>query len=240
MTRGRVHSLQSLGTVDGPGVRFVVFMQGCPLRCGYCHNPDTQSPDGGREYTPDEIYSRVDRFREYFGREGGITVSGGEPLVGADFVRELFTLCHEGGINTCLDTSGCIMNDGVRSLLEVTDRVLLDVKFDNDADYLAHAGCKVGTVLNFLAYLDQKGIKTTLRRVIVPTLTDSEESIKGLARLANAHKCVDKVELLPFKKICEIKYEKLGIPFPFASYSTPTTDDMKRLNDILNTELRMP
>ena len=121
-----------MGALDGPGIRFVVFMQGCPLRCGCCHNPDTWAMDGGKEYTPAELVGRAVRYKEYFGSEGGVTVSGGEPLLQPEFVRELFRLCHEAGINTCLDTSGCIMNDEVRLLLSETDRVLLDVKSGND------------------------------------------------------------------------------------------------------------
>ena len=233
MTVGKIHSLQSLGTVDGPGVRFVVFTQGCCLRCGYCHNPDTQSLDGGREYSAEEIFRRIERCRDYFGKEGGVTVSGGEPLLQAEFVRELFSLCREAGINTCLDTSGCVMNDSVSRLLDVTDRVLLDVKFENNEDYLANAGCRLDTVLSFLAYIDARGIKTTLRRVIVPTLTDSEEGVRELVRLARAHSSVDKIELLPFKKICQVKYDQLGIPFPLGNLPTPEGALMDRLNAIV-------
>ena len=129
---GRVHSIQSMGTLDGPGVRFVIFLQGCPLRCKCCHNPDTWEYDGGNEYSAEELVKRALRFKEYFGEEGGITVSGGEPLMQADFVRKIFELCRESGLNTCLDTSGCVLNDKVKALLEVTDRVLLDVKYSSD------------------------------------------------------------------------------------------------------------
>ena len=141
--KGYIHSIQSLGTLDGPGVRFVVFLQGCNLRCKCCHNPDTWECGVGKEYTPEEIVSRALRFREYFGRDGGITVSGGEPLLQADFVRTVFELCHNEGINTCLDTSGSILTDKVKSLLSVTDRVLLDVKYTNDEDYLKNVGCSI-------------------------------------------------------------------------------------------------
>ena len=129
---GFIHSIQSLGTVDGPGVRFVLFMQGCPLRCGCCHTPDTWEMNRGTEYTPMEIVTKAIRYQSYFGKDGGVTVSGGEPLLQADFVREVFRLCHENGINTCLDTSGCIFNDGAKALLNVTDRVLLDIKCTSD------------------------------------------------------------------------------------------------------------
>ena len=231
---GRVSSLQSLGTVDGPGVRFVVFMQGCNLRCGCCHNPETQNMGGGKPYTPEEIFKKVTRCRSYFGKEGGITLSGGEPLLQANFARELFLLCKEGGINTCLDTSGSLLNDGVKKMLALTDRVLLDIKYTNDEDYIKYAGCRLDTVLEFLSYLNTEGIKTTLRQVIIPTLNDTEENIAKLKQIAASHKCVDKTELLPFKKICAVKYAAMGIRFPFEDIPTPTAEAMKMLNGLLS------
>ena len=180
---GRVHSIQSMGTLDGPGVRFVVFLQGCPLRCGCCHNPDTWKYDGGKEYSADELIARALRYREYFGEDGGITVSGGEPLLQADFVKELFALAHQNGINTCLDTSGCILNDKARDLLSVTDRVLLDIKYTTDALYREHVGCPIDTPLAFLDYLEEKGIPTTLRQVIIPTKNDCESNILALKEI---------------------------------------------------------
>ena len=151
---GRVHSIQSMGALDGPGIRFVVFVQGCNLRCGCCHNPDTWAAEGGSEYAPAEIVKRAARYREYFGSEGGLTISGGEPLLQADFAAEVFRLCHAEGINTCLDTSGSIMNERVMALLKETDRVLLDIKYTDDALYRAHAGCAMRKPLDFLNYLD--------------------------------------------------------------------------------------
>ena len=227
---GKIHSFQSLGTVDGPGVRFVVFMQGCNLRCGCCHNPDTWSLSGGEEFTAEEVVSRAERYREYFGEEGGITISGGEPLLQAEFCAEVFALCREKGINTCLDTSGSIFNPKVEKLLEFTDRVLLDVKYTDGELYKSNVGCELATVLGFLRELERRGIPTTLRQVIIPTLNDSEENIIRLKELAEAHKCVDKIELLPFKKICEMKYEKLGISFPFAAIPEPSGDLMSKLS----------
>ena len=234
LTKGRVHSVQSLGALDGPGVRFVVFMQGCPLRCGCCHNPDTWEREGGSLYTAEELVERATHYREYFGKEGGITVSGGEPLLQADFVRELFSLCHERGINTCLDTSGCILNDGVKELLRVTDRVLLDVKYTADALYREYVGCGMETPLAFLDYLNAQGIPVTLRQVIIPTLNNSEENIVALKRIAQAHPCVDKVELLPFRKICQVKYDKMGMKFRFADIPEPTREEMKRFEAIIS------
>ena len=230
---GKIHSFQSLGTVDGPGVRFVVFMQGCNLRCGCCHNPDTWSISGGEEFTAEEVVSRAERYREYFGEEGGITISGGEPLLQAEFCAEVFALCREKGINTCLDTSGSIFNPKVEELLEFTDRVLLDVKYTDGELYKSNVGCELATVLGFLRELERRGIPTTLRQVIIPTLNDSEENIIRLKKIAEAHKCVDKIELLPFKKICEMKYEKLGISFPFAAIPEPSSDLMSKLSSAI-------
>ena len=230
---GRIHSFQSLGTLDGPGVRFVAFLQGCNLRCGCCHNPDTWDISGGKEYTAQEIIQRAVRFKEYFGEEGGITLSGGEPLLQSDFVKEIFTLAHENGINTCLDTSGSILNDGVRELLSVTDRVLLDIKYTTEEGYRSYVGCDLARVLKFLSYLNEQNIKTTLRQVIIPTLNDTDENIKALADIAKTHHCVDKVELLPFKKICQTKYDNMGIKFPFAEFETPTRENIKKLEELI-------
>ena len=230
---GRVHSIQSMGTLDGPGVRFVIFLQGCPLRCKCCHNPDTWALDGGKEYNADELIARALRYREYFGKDGGITVSGGEPLLQAEFARELFTLAHENGINTCLDTSGCILNDGVRKLLTVTDRVLLDIKYTNDALYRENVGCPIDTPLAFLKYIDEQGIPTTLRQVIIPTKNDNDENVLALKEIAATHRVVDKIELLPFRKICQVKYDNMGLDFPFSSLPEPSKEQMAQLERIL-------
>ncbi len=230
---GKVHSFQSLGTLDGPGVRFVAFLQGCNLRCGCCHNPDTWDTADGKDYTAEEIVKKAARYREYFGEDGGVTLSGGEPLLQADFAREIFKLCRENGINTCLDTSGSILNDSVKELLTVTDRVLLDIKYTDAELYKKHVGCDMEKPLKFLDYLEEQGIKTTVRQVIIPTLNDSEENILKLKEFVSAHKCVDKVELLPFKKICQTKYDSMKIAFPFADIPTPTKETMKKLNDLI-------
>ncbi len=233
---GRVHSIQSLGTLDGPGVRFVVFLQGCNLRCGCCHNPDTWLLSGGTVYTPLEIVEKAVRYREYFGKEGGITLSGGEPLLQPEFAREVFALCHREGIHTCLDTSGSILNEASRALLAETDRVLLDLKYTCDSLYREHVGCGIGTTLEFLSYLNEKQIPVTLRQVIIPTLNDNGENIFALKAVAEKHLCVDKIELLPFRKICQIKYDKLGIPFPFAHLPEPKRETMLALEKMLAEE----
>ncbi|MBQ1965956.1 MAG: pyruvate formate lyase-activating protein [Clostridia bacterium] len=230
---GKIHSIQSLGTVDGPGIRFVVFFQGCNLRCGCCHNPDTWSLEGGTEISPEEIVSKAERYKSYFGNNGGITLSGGEPLLQPIFAKEIFSLCKERGINTCLDTSGSLLNDAVSSLLDVTDRVLLDIKYSTDEQYLQYVGCDLKTPLKFLELLKEKKIPTTLRQVTIPTLNDDEASIDFLIQLKKENPCVDKIELLPFKKICTVKYQNMGLPFRFESFDTPTAETMKQLQSKL-------
>ncbi len=230
---GRIHSIQTLGALDGPGLRFVVFFSGCPLRCGCCHNPDTWDPSEGKDYTARELVSRAIRYREYFGNEGGITLSGGEPLMQASFAAAILEGCRREGIHTCLDTSGCLMNEDVKQVLALTDRVLLDIKYDTDEQYRAHVGCGLDAPLAFLSELENRGIATTLRRVIIPTLNDSEQSVRTLKELADRHSCVDKIELLPFRKLCTVKYETLGIPFPFAHLPEPTGESMAALGAIV-------
>ena len=230
---GRIHSFQSLGTVDGPGVRFVAFLQGCHLRCGCCHNPDTWSMTDGTVYTPDEVVAKAVRFKEYFGADGGMTLSGGEPLLQAGFVREVFRLCHREGIHTCLDTSGSILTDTVCAALEETDRVLLDIKYTDEERYRKYVGCSIDPVLRFLAELNERRIPTTLRQVIIPTLNDTVQDMQALKALAERHACVDKIELLPFRKICQVKYDNLALPFPFGHLPEPSAERMDLLNSML-------
>ena len=232
MSIGKIHSIQSLGTLDGPGVRFAVFLQGCNLRCSCCHNPDTWEMNGGTEYSAEDIVKKAVRYKEYFGKDGGLTFSGGEPLLQAEFVKEVFELCHKEGINTCLDTSGSILNDKVKEMLEHTDRVLLDIKYTDDELYKKHVGCEMQKPIDFLEYLNEKKIATTIRHVVIPTVNDNEESIMRLHEIAQTHKCIDKIELLPFKKMCSIKYEKLGIAFPFADKPEPTKDEIKKFESL--------
>ena len=230
---GRIHSFQSLGTVDGPGIRFVVFFQGCHLRCKCCHNPDTWNFSEGTEYTAEEIMKRVLRYREYFGTKGGITLSGGEPLLQADFARELFTLCHQNGIHTGLDTSGSILNDAVKALLEETDLVLLDIKYTNDEQYLKNAGCSLQAPLAFLEYLKQENIPVVIRQVIIPTVNDTEENILELKKIISKYPNIDKTELLPFRKICQIKYDSMKLEFPFGHLPAGTKAQTDKLMEIL-------
>ncbi len=230
---GYVHSFQSLGTVDGPGLRFVVFLQGCNLRCKCCHNPDTWDMNGGKMFTAEEIVKKALNYREYFGEKGGITLSGGEPLLQPEFVYEVFKLCHENGINTCLDTSGDVLNEKVKKLLTETDRVLLDIKYTDNDLYMENVGCSLHKPMEFLKYINEQKIPTTLRQVIIPTLNDNEENIEKLNSIVLEYTCIDKVELLPFKKICQTKYDSMNIKFPFADKEIPTKETMDKLNKLL-------
>lgn len=220
---GRIHSFLSLGTVDGPGVRAVVFMQGCPLRCICCHNPDTWDATGGKELSVEEIFEKIYRLRSYFGEDGGVTVSGGEPLMQPEFVRELFARCKRAGIGTALDTSGCVCNDEIRSMLEFCDIVLLDYKYTDSDAYIKNVGMRKEKVDGFLEMLEEKQKRVWLRYVVIPGVNDTPKAISKLRSLREAHTCIEKTELLPFRKLCIEKYKSLGIDFPLAD--TPEASD---------------
>ncbi len=233
----KINSLQSLGASDGPGIRYVVFMQGCNLRCGCCHNPETWDMTGGTDMTSDQVFEKILRYKPYFGEHGGITVSGGEALLQAKFVAELFTLAKKSKknkIHTCLDTAGHIMNSNVTELLNVTDHVLLDIKYCTEEDYQKYVRCSLKKVLEFLEILGEKNIKTTLRTVIIPTKNDNEKMIEFLNMLKQKHKNVDKIELLPFSNVCITKYENMDTQFPFKDIPVPTKEKMEELRRLVN------
>lgn len=213
--KGRVNQFQSLGAVDGPGLRYVVFMQGCPLRCVYCHNPETWDGEGGEIYTVEEVLEKILRCRAYLAC-GGVTVSGGEPLLQAAFVTELFTRLRQEGLHTALDTSGIGPSACAEALLSVTDLVLCDLKFATAADYRTYTGGKLEQVLEFLALTEKLGIPLWIRHVAVPGLTADPAYIREIRRLAGSFSNLEKLELLPFRKLCTAKYEALGIPFPLS------------------------
>lgn len=230
---GRIHSFQSLGTADGPGVRAVVFMQGCPLRCACCHNPDTWDFNGGTEVTAEEVFTKIKRLKNYFGKDGGVTVSGGEPLMQPKFIRALFTLCKTDGITTAIDTSGCVLNDSIKEVLKLTDTVLLDYKYITDELYKTKVGCEKAKVDEFLEYLNSQNINTWIRQVIIKDLNNNEASVKALKELKEKYSCVKKIELLPFKKLCIEKYEKLNLQFPLAETKETTKQEIESLSEFL-------
>lgn len=232
-TVGKIHSFQSLGAVDGPGIRFVVFMQGCPYSCPYCHNPDTRPFSGGTEYTVEEIVEKAKRYKTYFGEKGGVTVSGGEPLIQAEFVAELFEELHKNGITTAVDTAGVRVTDAVRCVLRSTDTVLCDIKFPSDELYRKHIGTGIDTVLDFIEECNKTDADVVIRHVVVPDMTDSEDSIKQIASLAKNAKNLSKTELLPFRKLCEQKYKELGLDFPLADTPECDADTIKKLYSLI-------
>lgn len=231
--KGRISSFQSLGTVDGPGVRCVVFLQGCPLHCACCHNPETRDPRGGTETDTEELVARILRFRAYFGAAGGVTVSGGEPLLQTEFTADLFRRLKTAGIHTALDTSGCLWNPAVEELLRCTDLVLLDHKYADAESYLRFTGEKKETAERFLDRLEERHIPVWLRRVVIPGQTDSEASVLQLKEIAAKHPCVEKIELLPFRKFCVSKYDELKMAFPLRDTPEPEEALMTRLRELI-------
>ena len=264
---GYVHSLQSMGAVDGPGIRYCVFLQGCPLRCMYCHNPDTwlvqDSSTGkyfGTEYTAEELVEKILRYKTYFANGGGVTVSGGEPLVQAEFVTELFALLHKEGIHTCLDTSGNFPEDiseledeslsvsnnakvisinktnplreKYNRLLSVTDLVICDIKFTTEKDYRQFTGGSLNKVRYFLDMVTGKSIPLWIRHVVVPGYTDSEEEVKTMVEIARSYPTLEKIELLPFHKLCIPKYEALGIPFKCKDIPECSKETIEKLESL--------
>lgn len=222
--QGKIHSLESFGTVDGPGIRFVVFLQGCPLRCLYCHNPDTWDASGGSKYvyTPEELLEEVLRYKNFIAK-GGVTVTGGEPLMQAEFVKEFFMLCRAEGIHTALDTSGAIATKAVFEALDETDLVLLDVKSADEGQHMELTGVKINNTVKCLDYLEEKRIPTWIRHVIVPGWTDNDDLLKRLARFLAPYQCIEKVELLPYHDMGNRKYEQMGLDYPLKG-TAPLSD----------------
>lgn len=227
---GRIHSFESFGTVDGPGIRFVLFLQGCPLRCQYCHNPDTWA-SGGKEYTAEEVVAQALRYKSYFGDKGGVTATGGEPLAQIDFVTELFTLLKAKGVHTCVDTSGFTFNpdsaasvEKHKKLLSVTDLVLLDIKHIDDDACKKLTGQSNAHTLAFAKFLSDNGVPMWIRQVLVPDITDGEDSLLRTRQFIDGLKTVEKVEVLPYHTMGEVKYQKLGIDYPLQGVQPPSKE----------------
>lgn len=212
MIKGRIHSFESLGLVDGPGVRSVVFFQGCPLRCAYCHNPDTWEKNSGTELETGELLDKILRSKPYFNETGGVTFSGGEPLLQPDFLLEILKLCKESGINTALDTSG-YGNGDYEEILKYTDLVILDIKHTNDYNHLKLTGRDRKGSDKFIEALNRNNKKVLIRHVVVPGITDSRQQMINLAQIVKKINNLEGIELLPYHTMAIEKYKKLGIPY---------------------------
>lgn len=230
----KVHSFESLGTVDGPGIRFVIFLQGCHLQCKYCHNRDTWDINGGSYKSLDEIYEKILRFRPYFeSSHGGVTVTGGEPLLQVKFLKELFKKLKKEGIHTCIDTSGIVnLTEDIKEVLNLTDLVLLDIKHINSEKCKELTGHSNERELEIARYLSEKGIPIWIRQVIVPGLTDEEKDIKSLKDFVKSLKTVEKVEFLPYHTAGKYKWEKLGQKYELEDIRSATKEDIERVKNI--------
>ena len=232
---GHIHSFESFGTVDGPGVRFVVFMQGCPLRCLFCHNPDTWNTRAKCQYelTPRELTDEVLRYRSYI-KNGGVTVSGGEPLLQAPFVAEFFNLCKAEGLHTALDTSGAYTSGEAMRVLDHTDLVLLDIKTMDSQLYPKLTGVPQKSPLDFLNILEERGITTWIRHVVVPGLTDDDEWLDKLGAYVAKFNCVERMEILPYHTLGIYKYEQLGLDYPLKDTEPLSAERAKEIRTKLS------
>lgn len=234
--KGYVHSIETFGLVDGPGVRFVVFLAGCAMRCKYCHNPDTWYM-GGEEMEADEIVKRALRYKSYWKNGGGITVSGGEPMLQAEFVTEIFKLAKKEGINTALDTSAQPWKKDETKFCEmlgVTDLVMLDIKEMDDVAHKNLTGWSNENILEFARHLSDINKPMWIRHVLVPGLTDSDESLLKIKELTESLKTVEKVEILPYHTFGKQKWEKLGVEYELKDTPVPTEEQIEHANKILN------
>lgn len=231
----KVHSTETFGTVDGPGIRFVLFLQGCHLQCKYCHNRDTWDISGGEYKTLDEIFEKILRYKNYIMPSGGgITVTGGEPLLQVKFLIELFTKLKKQGIHTCIDTSGMIaITDDIKKVLELTDLVLLDIKHIDDKKCKELTGFSNKMELEFAKYLSDNNIHMWIRQVLVPTITDGEEDLTKLKQFISTLKTVDKIELLPYHSTGRYKWGKLGYKYELENIRDATEEDINRAKEIL-------
>jgi len=243
---GRIHSLESFGTVDGPGIRFVTFLQGCPMRCAFCHNPDTWDHKAPVQYemTPGQLLDETLKYKNYI-RKGGVTCTGGEPLMQASFVAEYFRLCHENGLHTALDTSGVIFGDtgtltptpAVAQALAESDLVMLDIKTISDADHKSYTGHNRRSNQAMIDYLQQQRKPVWIRHVLVPGHTDSIHLLQSLATFLKGYSVIDRVELLPYHTLGVFKYKELGIPYPLEGVPELSPDILEQARSLFRSIL---
>lgn len=239
MMQGRIHSIETFGSVDGPGTRFLIFLQGCALRCLYCHNVDTWNGQGGTLRTADELLDQAERYRPYWGEEGGITVSGGEPLLQIDFLLELFKKAKQRGIHTCIDTAGQPFTrqepffSKFRELMQVTDLLLVDVKHIDPEAHEKLTGKPNANILDMFRYLSEIGKPIWVRQVLVPGYTDDPEALKRMRAFLDMLTNVERVEVLPYHSMGLYKWEELGIPNQLRDVQPPTEEAVQRAREIL-------
>lgn len=237
--KGRIHSTESFGAADGPGVRFIIFLQGCRMRCRYCHNPDTWDMNGGEEATADELLKKALRYKSYWRAEGGITVSGGEPLLQMDFMLDLFKKAKSLGINTVIDTAGNPFTreepffGKFRELMNYTDLLLLDIKEIDPAKHRAITGFDNANILDMARYLSEIEKPVWIRHVLVPGLSDFDEDLTALGEFISNLKNVKKAEILPYHTLGKFKWENLGIPYTLEDVSPPTEDRIKNAERLI-------
>ena len=238
---GFIHSTESFGSVDGPGVRFVIFVAGCPMRCQFCHNPDTWNMQVGEQKSADELLAQALRYRSYWKDGGGITVSGGEPLLQMDFMIELFQKAKEKGINTTIDTSGAPFTrkehffGKFNELMKYTDLLLVDIKHIDDEQHKLLTGQTNKNILDMARYLSEIGKPVWIRHVLVPEKSDKDEYLKELYKFIKTLGNVEKVEVLPYHTFGEYKWKELGYDYPLAGIEPPTKERIKNANEILHT-----
>ncbi len=237
--RGAVHSTETFGSVDGPGIRYVIFLKGCLMRCRYCHNPDTWDMKSGDMQTTDELLDKAERYREYWGTEGGITVSGGDPLLQIDFVTELFQKAHERGINTCLDTAAQPFTreepffSKFRELMKYTDLVLFDIKEIDDEKHRWLTGWTNQNILDCARFLSETHVPVWIRHVLVPGITDSDDELLRTRAFIDSLSNVRKTEVLPYHNLGMYKYENLHIPYTLKDVVPPDTAAVKHAEALL-------
>lgn len=242
MIEGRIHSTESFGSVDGPGIRFVIFVQGCGLRCKYCHNPDTWNTHGGDIKCADELLDTAERYRGYWGAEGGITVSGGEPLLQIDFLLDLLRKAKQRGINTCVDTAGGPFTreepffSKFRDLCNYTDLFIVDIKHIDNDQHVELTGKSNTNILDMMRYLSEIDKPIWVRHVLVPTITDDDKYLRRTAQFIRTLKNVKRVEVLPYHSFGVYKWEKLGIPYKLEDVEPPTKARIENAKNILSDE----
>jgi len=242
--KGRIHSIESFGTVDGPGVRLVVFVKGCPMRCLYCHNPDTWTMDGAEEAEPEEIIRQYESARGFY-RNGGITVSGGEPLLQMEFLTELFSLAKRKGIHTCIDTCGAVFRpedpafmEKLNALLDLTDLILLDIKHIDPQEHEKLCAHSNRPILAFARYLSEVGKPVWIRHVVVPGITQDERWLYETGRFIGTLKNVKALDVLPYHDMGKIKYEKLGLEYPLRDTPPLSKEDAVRARQVILSGIR--